>query len=129
MKSSFAEKASRVPGDTRLNSQERALAAKQAQSILGYMGRHAASTGRAVILSISLALKRPCSGQFCEYCVQFKIDMELLERVQQRATKMMKTLEHLSYKKRLNELGLLILEKAQGGSHPHVQKSESIMKR
>ena len=93
-------------------SQECALAAQKASRFLGCIKSSVASRVREVILPLCSVLVRP----HLEYCVQmwspqYRRDMDLLERVQRRATEMIQGMEHLSYEDRLRELGLLSLEK------------------
>ena len=88
------------------------LACKKANVMLGFIARNFDYKTPEVMLTLYNSLVRP----HLEYAVQFwspnyRKDIELLERVQRRATKMIPSLRGQAYEERLKKLNLFSLEK------------------
>ena len=92
-------------------SQQCISAEKKAQKILGYVKRVFKHRTRATVMTLYNALVRP----LLEYAVQFwspnlQTDIQRLERVQARATKLVPSIRNFGYKRRLQALGMFTLE-------------------
>jgi len=88
------------------------IARNKANKILGFIGRCVTNRSSEVILRLYLALVRP----HLDYAAQFwspyyRKDIQSLEAVQRRMTKMIQGLRNLPYKDRLKRLNLHSLER------------------
>ena len=93
-------------------SQHCSQVVKTANKLVGFIGRVFENKSEKVILKLYNSLVRP----HLEYCVQFwspyyRKDIEKLERVQRRVTKMIPRLRNKPYEERLKELNLFMLSK------------------
>jgi len=87
------------------------LAEKRANKILGYIKRQFRYRNKETVLTLYHSLVRP----HLEYAVQLwsptlRADIERLERVQARATKLVPEIRNKGYARRLEDLGLFTLE-------------------
>jgi len=94
------------------SSRQCTVAATKANRILGFIRRTVVSREKSIILNLYKTLVRP----HLEYCVQvwnphLQKDKDILEKVQRRATRMIRGIGRLTYEERLKECGLTTLEK------------------
>ena len=92
-------------------SEQCGIAASKGNQILGLIRRNITYKGKKLIIPLYKAIVR----SHLEYCIQAwrpyrKKDIDTLERIQRRATKMIPELRDLSYEERLKECGLTTLE-------------------
>ena len=85
---------------------------KKAYGVLAFINRGIEFRSREIIMQLYKTLVRP----HLEYCAQFwsphyRRDVEIIERVQRRFTRMLPGLGGMPYEDRLRELGLFSLER------------------
>jgi ribonuclease P/MRP protein subunit RPP40 len=94
------------------SSEQCIMAVKKANSVLGMIKRNIQYKSKDIMVKLYKSLVRPR----LEFCVQawsphLRKDIEMIERVQRRATKLIEGYRNLCYEERLKKTGLTSLEK------------------
>ena len=92
-------------------SEQCRIAASKGNHILGIIRRNITYKEKSLIVPLYKTIVRP----HLEYCIQtwspyLRKDIDMLEKIQRRATKLIPELTDLRYEERLNECGLTTLE-------------------
>ena len=92
-------------------SEQCRIAASKANQVLGMIRRNITYKDNSLIVPLYKAIVRP----HLEYCIQawspyLRKDIDMLEKIQRRATKLIPGLRDLRYEERLEECGLTTLE-------------------
>ena len=92
-------------------SEQCRIAASKGNQILGMIRRNITYKEKSLIVPLYKAIVRP----HLEYCIQawspyLRKDIDMLEKIQRRATKLIPGLRDLTYEERLKECGLTTLE-------------------
>ena len=92
-------------------SEQCRIAASKGNQVLGMIRRNITYKEKSLIIPLYKAIVRP----HLEYCIQawnpyLRKDVDMLEKIQRRATKLIPGLRDLTYEERLKECGLTTLE-------------------
>ena len=104
-------------------SEQCRIAASKGNQVLGIIRRNITYKEKSLIVPLYKAIVRP----HLEYCIQarnphLRKDIDMLEKIQRRATKLIPGLRDLRYEERLKECGLTTLEtrRLRGGDQIEV---------
>ena len=92
-------------------SEQCRIAASKGNQVLGMIRRNITYKEKSLIVPLYKAIVRP----HLEYCIQawssyLRKDIDMLEKIQRRATKLIPELRDLKYEERLKECGLTTIE-------------------
>ena len=99
-------------------SEQCRIAASKGNQVLGMIRRNITYKEKSLIIPLYKAIVRP----HLEYCIQawnphLRKDVDMLEKIRRRATKLIPELRDLTYEERFNECGQTTLK---GGSNRSV---------